>query len=157
MNIVKEEPEEKDESLILIIAIADNSLKDPMPCIKHVLNELMNAGHIVKLYTHHRPEDTMRLTDLRDFLEEMDITIPVHFGRPEADVYYDDKNFGQAPGMFALFGAFMASGLVAGTTRNHDLMMDYNFWRTGEMGKANIITEADSKSRKIILPGGKQN
>lgn len=155
MKIVKEE--EKDESQILIIGIADNSLKDPAPCIKHTLQEIINAGHIIKLYTHHQPGDTKRLNDLKAFLAEIGLDLEINYGRIEADVYYDDKNYGHAPGMFALFGSFLASELIAGTQRNHDLMVDYNFWRTGEEGKPNIITEAEGKARKIILPGGKQN
>lgn len=155
MKVVVDEVESKDEGELLIIGIADNSLKDPIECITHTIREIIKAGHTVLLYTY-TPTDVEMLESIKEFLTlaKLEDLTPIPHNEVTADVYYDDRNYGNAPGMYALYGSFLAARLIAHTHRNLTLFQDRNFWITGEEGKLDLITQSEPNARKIILPNG---
>lgn len=151
MNLVKDE--ESEESQVLTIGIADNALMGPAICIKHVLDELKKAGHNPVIFSYHE-RMTEAARELRVFLKELGIEEWEYQtkGDVNADIWFDRKNFSELTDWFSLYGAFFKSALIAHTQRNKQLLLDFNWWKTGK--EKSLADQLEQKTiPKIILPG----
>lgn len=122
----------------LIFGFADNSLSDPIECIRYLFEELIKVGHKVVIYTYQE-HDYEKMTELEAFMKELNVDIILTNDKEiEADIFYDAKNFGGIPGFYPLFVSCLQGGVIATTQINIKKFDDIEFWETGKSGSGII-------------------
>jgi hypothetical protein len=153
MNIVpKVKNEETKPQEVISFAIASNCLSGPEACIKHVLTELVKAGHSCRIFTEN-DVNPQWVIELFEFLPKVGYNGQIHtrleVADGKTDMFLDERNYGGFAGWYAFYGSLISGPVIATTQRNLNLAKDYSFWVKGKEG----LNLDGLVIPKIILPG----